>query len=232
MNLEQTQFGYEIRTHSVTVFMGGINSQFTNLTQAYPQFHLLRLKQVHGDSVVESNAQSPDFQTLADAHFTNEKNLALCVVTADCVPAFFYDSATGFIAGVHAGWRGVASRIIPATIKKLVQHGANLQTTNVFIGPHIQKPSFEVGNDVKDQILSSLGPLENSEMSLCAEKISNEKSLVDLSLVVKTQLFQTGIEAENIFDLHIDTVQNLQFNSYRRDKENSGRQISFICRTL
>lgn len=239
MNLEQTQLGYEIRTPNFTVFMGGVGAQLQDLARAYPQYQLMRLKQIHSDIVVESDAQSQDYQTQADSHFTKETNLALCVITADCVPVFFYEPEIGLISGVHAGWRGVASRIIPKTIRLLIDQGADPRKLTAIIGPHIQKQSFEVGNDVRDQILASLGPLNSSDPNLQVEAISNysevvseQKSLVDLNLVVRTQLQHEGIELENVFDLHIDTVKNPLFHSYRRDKEKSGRQISFICRTL
>ncbi|WP_374031545.1 laccase domain-containing protein [Bdellovibrio bacteriovorus] len=38
--------------------------------------------------------------------FPAPKNLALCVITADCVPVLFYHHGTGLVSGVHAGWRG------------------------------------------------------------------------------------------------------------------------------
>lgn len=231
LNLEQTEFGHEIRTPHLTVFMGGIHSHFANLSQAYPQFQLMRLKQIHSDSIVPSSKDSQDYSTLADAHFTKEKNLALCVITADCVPLFFYDSVSGLISGVHAGWRGVASRIIPKTVQTLIQQGAHPQSITAVIGPHIQKKSFEVGNDVRDKILSSIGHHDEAD-SQFSVSIDEKKSRVDLNLVVRTQLHNAGLNLENVFDLHIDTVENTDFHSYRRDKENSGRQISFICRTL
>ncbi|NUN05058.1 MAG: laccase domain-containing protein, partial [Bdellovibrio sp.] len=43
---------------------------------------------------------------------------------------------------------------------------------------------------------------------------------------------QNKIAADNVFDLHIDTVTSLDFHSYRRDKEKSGRQVSFICKNI
>ncbi|MGZ3770677.1 MAG: peptidoglycan editing factor PgeF [Bdellovibrio sp.] len=242
MNLEQTQYGYEIRTPDVTIFFGGTQSNIQNLSKAYPDYQLMRLKQIHSDSVVASDGNSIDYSTLADAHFTKDKKLALCVITADCVPLFLYDSETKLISGVHAGWRGVASKIIPKAIQTLIQHGAKAQNITAIIGPHIQKNSFEVGNDVRDKILSSIR-IEKNDENISAEYRINEfakfyvslpeqKSLVDLNLIVRTQLEQQNINLENVFDLHIDTVQNKDFHSYRRDKENSGRQISFICRTL
>lgn len=231
MNLEQTELGYEMRTPHFTVFLGGVNAQLTQLKAAYPQYNFVRVKQIHSDAVVESKDVQLDYQTIADAHFTREKNLALCVITADCVPALIFDPTTNLIAGIHAGWRGVASRIIPKTIEKLVAAGAKPQNLHVVVGPHIQKPSFEVGIDVRDQILSSLGPLSPEERALYFETLPDNKALVDLNQVVRTQLQQEGVPADNVFLLHIDTVTDSRFHSYRRDKDKSGRQISFICRT-
>lgn len=231
MNINQTKLGYEIHTPHLVLFFGGVDSQLANLKTAYPEFEFTRVKQIHSDAVVESPDSTQDYQLIADAHFTTAKNLALCVITADCVPVFFYHQPTGLIAGVHAGWRGVANRIIIKTIEQLEKLGAPTHQLDTIIGPHIQKKSFEVGLDVRDQILSSLGPVSEVQKAQFTEKISNDKALVDLNQVVKAQLQSKGIEAERVFDLHIDTFTNPDFHSHRRDREKAGRQISFICRT-
>ncbi|KHD88031.1 MAG: hypothetical protein OM95_10925 [Bdellovibrio sp. ArHS] len=231
MNLEQTELGYEVRLPHFTIFLGGVNAQLPQLKSFYPDYTFVRVKQIHSDAVVESRDGHLDYQIIADAHYTKEKNLALCVITADCVPALIYDATTDLIAGIHAGWRGVASKIIPKTIEKLVAEGAKPENLHVVIGPHIQKPSFEVGTDVRDQILSSLGPLSPADRAQYFEALPENKSLVDLNQVVRTQLQQAGILPDQVFLLHINTVTDSRFHSYRRDKEKSGRQISFICRT-
>lgn len=231
VNLRQTNLGYEIRTPQLTMLFGGVESQLPNLKLAYPQFDFTRVKQIHSDAVVESKDMSLDYQIIADSHYTQAKNLALCVITADCVPAFFYHQPTGLIAGVHAGWRGVANRILMNTIEALALRGAPAHELDVVIGPHIQKKSFEVGFDVRDQILTSLGTLTESQKTLFTEKTSDQKALLDLNQVVKAQLQKKGIVADRVFDLHIDTFSNSDFHSHRRDKEKAGRQISFICQT-
>lgn len=230
VNIEQTKLGYEIRTPHLVMLFGAKESQLDNLKLAYPDFDFTRVKQIHSDAVVESKDSSQDYQQIADAHFTRTKNLALCVVTADCVPVMFYHHKTGLIAGVHAGWRGVANKIVLKTIDQLAAQGAPTNELDVIIGPHIQKKSFEVGFDVRDQILSTLGSLTELQKASYTEKISDDKALVDLNQVVKAQLQAAGVEADRAFDLHIDTFTNEDFHSYRRDKEKSGRQISFICR--
>lgn len=231
MNLNKTPLGYELQTPSITAFFGNASASYVDIQNAYPQFQTVRLKQIHSDAVVESLDSSLDYQVLADSHFTSQKNLALCVITADCVPVLFYHHTTGLIAGAHAGWRGVANKIIPRTVQSMIDKGAVAAQIDVIIGPHIQKNSFEVGNDVRDQILTSLGPLSKEERSLYSTNLENHKSLVDLNLIVREQLSQVGISMDRLFDLHIDTVTDTEFHSYRRDKEKSGRQVSFICRT-
>jgi YfiH family protein len=227
LNVSETKLGLEIKAPNFTVFFGGVDSQLPNLKTAYPELSFVRLKQIHSDAVIKSDSLDMDYQVLGDAHFT-DKNLALCVVTADCVPAFIYDPKRSVIAGIHAGWRGVASRIIPKTIAKLKEDGSNPADLEVLIGPHIQKQSFEVEFDVRDQILSSLGPLTSDERADFSEKISDKKALVDLDKVVKRQIQDEGLSLEKLFAINIDTVTDLRFHSYRRDKEKSGRQISFM----
>lgn len=231
MNLEQTKLGYEIRTPHLVVFFGGKDAQIQTLKESYSHYNFKRVKQIHSDAVIETSNTSEDLVPIADAHYTTENNLALCVITADCVPVMIYHHRTGIIAGIHAGWRGVANRIIPKTIEQLAKKGAPAAELEVIIGPHIQKESFEVGNDVRDQILASLGPLSPTERIQFATPLQEGKSLVDINQVVRTQLSQCGIANDHLFDLHIDTVKNTDFHSHRRDKEKAGRQISFICRT-
>ena len=231
MNLTETSWGYELKTDEITILFGGMKAQTVDLRKAFPDLQFTRLKQIHSDAVLETNRYSPDYENLGDAHWTKEKNLALGVITADCVPVFLFDPKTKLIAGIHAGWRGVASKIIPKAVEHLVSQSSKPEDLQVFIGPHIQKDSFEVGLDVRDQILSSLGPLSPEERHEYFEEISAEKVLLDLHKVVLAQLGQANVSSENIHSLYIDTVKDLRFHSHRRDKEKAGRQLSFICRT-
>lgn len=232
MKIVKTELGYELKTPDLTIFFGGIHSQTELLKEIYPSFDFIRLKQIHSDAIVESNQTELDGQVIADAHYTKSAQKALCVITADCVPVFFYDPTSKIVGGAHAGWRGVASRILPKMIQKLVVAGANLRTLEVVIGPHIQKSSFEVGLDVRDQILCSLGPLNAEERAFFSETLSDQKALVDLNQIVKAQLQAEGVELDKVADLHIDTFSNPEFHSHRRDKVKAGRQVSFICRTV
>lgn len=232
MSFKQTQLGYEFATQDLVIFFGGVHAQLSQIQQAYPNFNFIRVKQTHGDKVVESVDADLDYQIEADAHFSQKKETALCVITADCIPAFFFHRKTGLIAGVHAGWRGVVNKILLKTIDEIQHLGINSAELEVYIGPHIQQKSFEVAINVREQILKSLGDLKDEEKKKFYISLSNEKCLLDLNLVATTQLISWGIQAEKITNLNIDTFEDLNFHSHRRDKEKAGRQISFAAKKI
>lgn len=230
LNLNETEWGYELKTDDFVILFGGAKAQSSELKKVFPELRFVRLKQIHSEAVLETSLSSPDYENIGDAHWSKERNIALGVITADCIPAFFFDPKTRLVAGAHAGWRGIASKIIPKTLEKMIQQGAEPENIRVFIGPHIQKQSFEIGSDVRDQILTSLGPLSPEERLDYFDRISGDKVLLDLFKVARTQLQQSGVVVENIHALAIDTVKDPRFHSYRRDKEKAGRQLSFIAR--
>ena len=52
----------------------------------------------------------------ADAIITDQKNLPIAVLTADCVPILLYDRKKKIIAAIHAGWKGALKGIIQKVI--------------------------------------------------------------------------------------------------------------------
>ena len=57
---------------------------------------------------------------LCDGVITNEKNLMLLTVEADCVPVYILDPVKKAIGMVHSGWRGTVQRI---TVLVMVEFG-------------------------------------------------------------------------------------------------------------
>jgi len=93
------------------------------------------IKQIHSDIIVPASSELHE----ADAHFCFEKNQALAIQTADCIPAIIM--GPNVIAAVHAGWRGVASNIGGKMLQTLKADGVLPADLYVFIGPHIQAAS-------------------------------------------------------------------------------------------
>src|SRR3954471_7277106 len=107
-------------------------------------------KQIH--SAVALPAR-PGFCGEGDALYTEEKGLALSVMTADCVPVLM--AGPSEIAAIHAGWRGIVSGIIPATLERLA---GPLSEWTAWIGPAIGVCCYEVGEDVAAQVVAAGGP--------------------------------------------------------------------------
>lgn len=208
----ETNIGFEFKTQNHLVFYGKKNCSIENLESEYKNFKFRQVKQTHSDILIESVLGSEDIE--ADAHFTSEKNVALVVRTADCIPAMIYDENKNIILSVHAGWRGVQNKITLKSLKKLNM----LDNIKIYIGPHIQKQSFKVDIDVKELLVKSEDEFDTFKNKYC----------VDLKNILIKQI-QTYTHPEFYF-LDKDTVTDVNFNSYRRDKENCGRNLSFIVK--
>lgn len=114
---------------------------------------LLGVHQVHGAGVVTVTAPwQPGEGERADAMVTACPGLALGVVTADCAPILLHDVRAGVIGAVHAGWRGALAGVLEATIGAM--RGLGATDVTAAIGPCIRQPSYEVGPDLRDAVLS------------------------------------------------------------------------------
>jgi YfiH family protein len=225
MKLETQPLGTLIETDLLQILLANRNAQLSSLQSLFPSVNFKRIKQTHGDRIVHTSPHAIDFANEADAHYTSDKGLGLCISTADCVPVFIYHHSPQWVMGIHAGWRGIENRIVPKSITALKRLGCAPESLKFFVGPHIQMPSFEVGHDVRDQLLKSI---HNPETSF-SQDIGPQKSKVDLAKILKTQLVESGVSLENCFFVVKNTVTDQDYHSYRRDRENSGRQLSFIA---
>jgi YfiH family protein len=118
-------------------------------------------RQVHGTHVVKVDETQrgagwdspanvvPD----ADALWTEEPDVALAVLTADCVPILLADPSGRRIAVVHAGWRGLVAGMIEEAVRAI----GSPETLAAFIGPSIGPCCYEVGEDVAAPATERLG---------------------------------------------------------------------------
>jgi hypothetical protein len=224
MKIEDSPIGTVIETNAFTVLFGNRNSNSDEIKKLFPEINLKRIKQVHGDQVIHTSPHAIDFSREADAHYTNERNLGLGIATADCIPVMLFHENPRWVVSIHAGWRGVQTRIVPKAISQVVKLGCQPENISVFAGPHIQKPSFEVSNDVRDQLLASIKNPEPAAWSA----VNETKSRVDLNWILKAQLLEMKIEMQNFFFEMKDTVADHSYHSFRRNKQEARRQISLI----
>jgi YfiH family protein len=121
--------------------------------------------QVHGTSVKKvSKKNCGKFIDLCDGLITNDKDIMLCIFTADCMPVFLASRDYSVVAMVHAGWRGLAGGIIEsAAIRFLEDFGISTQDIFAYIGPHIGQCCYQVGDELKKAFNR---PLLNDNMNL------------------------------------------------------------------
>jgi len=185
-------------------------------------------KQTHSDhiEVLKSN-QSKGWNSLdsaienCDALITNLKDVALTVLTADCVPILLYDRKKEVIAVVHAGWRGTKEQILAKTIEKMFKEFGSLAKDIVAgIAPSIGACCYEVGDDVAKHF-------SNIQRAYIQK---NDKYMLDLPTINKKQLLSSGVKEENIEMSNICTACNVtSFFSYRKEAGCSGRFMSIIA---
>jgi len=176
------------------------------------------LEQVHGNKVVEITRHSKQAM-IADASITREKNIALAIMTADCLPILLCDTHGTEIAAIHGGWRPLADNIIKNTLAKMQ---SNIGELHAWLGPCIGENAFEVGEEVKLAFTK-----QNVHFAKAFVQQVNGKYLADLSLIAKQQLANEGItKITNLAECTYHSSD--KYYSYRRESI-TGRMASIIC---
>ena len=87
----------------------------------------------------------------ADGQVTAQKNVALGMFAADCLPVLMADAEAGVIGAAHCGRRGLQNGVIDATVEKMVAKGAKPERIVATLGPCICGDCYEVGGDIADE---------------------------------------------------------------------------------
>jgi len=106
------------------------------------------LEQVHGATVLDLDN---DAVVPADGAVTSRAGVVCAVLTADCLPVIFAGRDGGRVGVAHAGWRGLLSGVLPASVKALRTPPTEIVA---WLGPAIGAASYEVGADVRDAYLA------------------------------------------------------------------------------
>jgi YfiH family protein len=173
------------------------------------------LRQIHSAQVVDAHRQGVDgSRGDGDALIARAEGLALAIVTADCVPVLL--AGDDAVAAVHAGWRGVASRIVPAALERFPT-----PPQVAWVGPAICADHYEVGDDVAEQVAAASDPS-------VVRRRPGQRPHLDVTAAVLWQLRQGGVVDIRISPLC--TFQAVdQLWSYRRDGK-GGRNVAMIWR--
>ncbi|MBI5043021.1 MAG: peptidoglycan editing factor PgeF [Nitrospirae bacterium] len=185
------------------------------------------INQTHSDAVFIHNEEcrASEADEGFDAHITNNSGIAIGVVTADCVPILIVDKAKRVVAAVHAGWRGTAKRIVQKTVEKMSDYfGSKSEDLTAGIGPAIGQCCYEVDEKVIEPMKKEFDYLNKFSI----QKKEN-KWHIDLQLINREQLIETGVKQENINIVSLCTSCHSDlFYSYRKDGAGTGRMIAVV----
>ncbi len=153
-----------------------------------------------------------------DALVSGVEDVALSIVTADCVPVLLAGPAG--IAAAHAGWRGIAGGVVGATVAAMAGDPASFIA---WIGPAIGSCCYETGPDVAQQVAAASDP------AIITPGPAGRPHL-DLQLAVRRQLQAAGLRQIQVLPL-CTRCEAASLHSYRRDGKAAGRNHAFIFRT-
>lgn len=180
------------------------------------------LHQVHGPGVVRVT-EPPGHAVVAaeaDASWTTERDVILAVRVADCVPVLI--AGEGVVGAAHAGWRGVATGVVPALVEAMRTTGVRELTAA--IGPCIHPDAFEVGPEVVEGLVQAGLPREVVVHHLGPRG----RPQVDLVACVTHQLREAGVDVVEVVDRC--TASDPELYSHRRDGPATGRSAGVIAR--
>lgn len=116
--------------------------------------------QVHSADVVCTDSPRPldAPHQKADAIVTDRPEITLFMRFADCVPVFLHDPEKKVVAIAHAGWQGTVKNVVGQTVLKMQsRYGCQPKNIRAGIGPSIGPDHYEVGADVADHVMATLG---------------------------------------------------------------------------
>lgn len=182
-----------------------------------PEDRLVWMEQIHSPNVtVVDGPQSAPVEA-TDALVTTQRELALVVLTADCVPLLLSDDEAGVVAAVHAGRMGARNGIVSRTVSTMAELGAKPARIHALMGAAASGKNYEVPKEMADDV----------ESRLPGSRVRTTQGTwgLDIRAGLIRQLLSLGVQA-------IDsdprcTIEDESFFSYRREGT-TGRQAGIV----
>lgn len=190
------------------------------------QTHQDRIVCVTADALAASKEVLETQLACTDALITQEKNVCISVISADCVPVLFFDPVQQAIGAAHGGWRGTVQKIAQKTALAMqTNFGSKPEDLVVGIGPSIGPKVYEVGSEVIEAVETAFG----TKKGLIHQETKEGKGIFDLWEANRRQLLEVGVKEEWIECAEICTYTHHElFFSARRWKGKGGRFASGI----
>lgn len=218
-----TNIKYGFFTKENSINKATLQEDLNTIAKKYGFNGIATVKQEHTNNVVlvKNFASRP----VADGQVTNIPQIALGVLTADCVPILLADEQAGIVSTVHAGWRGAKDNIMQEAISKMKELGA--KNITAIIGPCIHQHCYEFSADLYQNFINE--SQDYKKFFIPSAKLKHY--MFDLPGYVREKLKIAG--ANNILDVNRNTYEEEKnFFSFRRHTHNPqipmGNNLSVI----
>ena len=169
------------------------------------------MKQVHGNVTSFVDLSSPGVILDTDGIITNKQHIALCALTADCLPIFIYDPKNLCVGVVHAGYKGILKGVIEEATANFVKKASKVTDLLIGIGPSIGVCCYSVSRERVGQFQDKFAGFEDI---YSADK---GRYFLDLKSVAKQILVNSGVNSKNIDTMPVCTsCNNNIYYSYRK----------------
>lgn len=190
----------------------------------------ISLGQPHDNKILnlEEDFLSQDFSCY-DGVITDLIDCPLSIRTADCIPVLITNiekkSKQVFIAALHCGWRSVVAGIITKAMEKIVKEKKHkLTSLKIILGAAIDFRNYSFEEDGKKEVEKFLHKkkLNSNDYFYSSfqkgKKNTTEKYFFDLKKLIITEFLSHGCLYQNMINLAIDTYENKNYNSHRRER--------------
>lgn len=186
-----------------------IQKNIDTIKDEFSAQELVILKQVHGSKILDADSINYQSQEEADGSVTTKNNIALGILTADCVPILLACSSGAIIGAAHCGWKSAKNNIITQLHNKMKQKGA--KQIKALIGPSIQQKSYEVDEKYYQDFIND----DVKYKKFFIESKNKNHFMFDLPGYVRSKLEQENIEI--IVNIDEDTYElEDKYPSFRR----------------
>jgi polyphenol oxidase len=195
-----------------------------------PEAEVVRPTQIHAARVLAFEEPPRKRRNVllgeGDAVVANRPNVLLVVASADCVPIVLVDAVTGWIAAVHAGWRGTAARVLDSTLDALEARGVSARNLVAAFGPSIARERYEVGPEVVAALRAAY--VFTPEGAIAPDE--SGKAFLDVAAFNEAALLMRGVDPARIHRSAICNAAAADLPSWRRDGPGAGRILTGVVR--
>lgn len=188
------------------------NHQILADTLNYKLNSLAHMRQIHSDVVhIVNSDDNFSHPPTCDALITDQRDIPLMVMVADCAPILFYDDKQKVIAVAHAGRAGTFKNIVNKVVECFI-HEFNSDAKDIYvsIGASIGSCCYEVGSEVKKEA-------EDLDFNYAIEE-SGDSYYLNIAKILKRQLIESGIDENNIeISAECTSCNHDTYFSYRKN---------------